>query len=80
MAELLHWLLDRGAPWNWTAKAATAFRAVKQLLVSNSVLTQYCENLPLILACDASPYGIGTVLSHRFLNGSEAPVAFFPVP
>lgn len=58
-------------------RCGAAFTAVKQLLVSNSILTQYCETLPLVLACDASPYGVGAVLSHRFPNGSEAPVAFF---
>lgn len=61
----------------WSAKAAAAFVAVKRLLISKSVLTQYCENLPLVLACDASPYRVGAVLSHKFPNSSEAPVTFF---
>ena len=35
----------------------------------------YLEEL-LILAYDALPYGLGTVLSHRMQNGSERPIAF----
>ncbi|XP_060100949.1 uncharacterized protein K02A2.6-like, partial [Heteronotia binoei] len=54
-----------------------AFQAVKDLLVSNAVLHHYDENLPLILACDASPYGVGAVLGHQLPDGREVPVAYY---
>lgn len=36
----------------------------------------YNQNLPLILACDASPVGVGAVISHRMEDGRENPIAF----
>lgn len=80
VAEPLHRLLDTGALWIWERHESAAFTAVKHLLLSNTILTQYCDTLLLILACNASPYGVGAVLSHRLPNGSEAPIAFFPGP
>lgn len=41
------------------------------------VLVQYSDHFPLTLVCDASPYGIGTVLNHKLPNGVEAPIAYF---
>ena len=47
----------------------------KDHLVSSQVHTHYDPSLPLILACDASPVGLGAFLSHSFPDGSEQPVA-----
>ncbi|XP_026544539.1 uncharacterized protein K02A2.6-like, partial [Notechis scutatus] len=54
-----------------------AFQQVKDLLTSDAVLMQYNETLPLTITCDASPFGVGAILSHVLPNGHEAPIAFF---
>ena len=77
VAEPLHRLLDKKAPWIWGPRQAKAFRGVKDLLVSNSVLAHFDEKLPVVLACDASPYGVGAVLGHQLPDGREVPVAYF---
>ncbi|XP_060091347.1 uncharacterized protein K02A2.6-like, partial [Heteronotia binoei] len=64
--------LQSGAP-----KLLGAFQAVKDVLVSNAVLHHFDEGLPIILACDASPYGVGAVLGHQLPDGREVPVAYY---
>ena len=46
------------------------------MLTSAKLLVHYDPEKPLILACDASPYGVGAVLSHIDLDGNEKPIAF----
>ena len=40
------------------------------------MLTHFNLALPLRLVSDASPYGIGAVMSHVLPNGTERPIAF----
>ncbi|GBN22729.1 Retrovirus-related Pol polyprotein from transposon 17.6 [Araneus ventricosus] len=76
IAEPLHRLLEKNAEWKWTSAHEKAFAVVKELLSSDSVLVLFSEKLPLILTFDASPYGIGYVLSHLLPDGREDPIAY----
>ena len=72
----LNELLNKGKKWQWTLACQSAFQKAKALLVSQEVLTHYNPELPLCLVCDASPYGVGAVLSHIMPDGTERPIAF----
>ena len=72
----LHRLLRKQSTWTWGTEQQDAFDRVKGILTSDSVLAHYDPSKPLLLACDASPYGVGAVLSHQLDDGSERPVAY----
>ncbi|XP_031571846.1 uncharacterized protein K02A2.6-like [Actinia tenebrosa] len=72
----LNQLLEQGTEWEWSKDCERAFLKAKEMITSNQVLTHYDPKLPLRLACDASPVGIGAVLSHVFKDGTERPIAF----
>ena len=69
-------LLQKDRQFQWTPERAAAFHQVKTVLASSKVLAHYDANLPIRVACDASPYGLGAVLSHIYPNGEERPIAF----
>ncbi|CAG2187289.1 unnamed protein product [Mytilus edulis] len=72
----LHNLLRKDITWRWTKECQEAFDKVKDLVTSDMILTHFNPELPVTLACDASPYGLGAVISHRYPNGSDRPIAF----
>ena len=72
----LNQLLRKDQPWKWTQRCQQAFQAAKHSLTSSKVLVHFDPKLPVILECDASQYGIGAVISHRFPNGHERPIAY----
>ena len=76
MLASLNNLLQKGTKWNWTETQQTAFDKAKSLLQSSVVLAHYDASKKLVLACDASPYGVGAVLSQYQDDGVEKPVAF----
>ena len=69
-------LLHKDKKWHWTEEHSEAVEAVKETLLSVDTLTHYDPKLPLTLACDASPVGVGAVLSHIFPSGKEKPIAY----
>jgi len=72
----LYKLLQKQSSWSWGPDQQRAFQEAKKMLSSSSLLVHYSAQRELILSCDASPYGVGAVLSHRMEDGSEKPVAF----
>lgn len=72
----LHELLKRESVWKWTSDCETAFKNAKDHLLQSTLVVHYDTRKPLKLACDASPYGVGAVISHVMDNGEEKPIAF----
>ena len=73
---VLYDLLQKNSKWKWTTKHTKVIEIVKASLTSTDTLTHYDQSLPLSLACDASPVGIGAVIFHILPGGKEKPVAY----
>ena len=72
----LNVLLCKQVQWKWTKACSKAVQVAKQKLSEAPVLMHFNPKLPIILATDASSYGVGAVLSHIGPDGAEHPVAF----
>ncbi|CAB4030743.1 Transposon Tf2-9 poly, partial [Paramuricea clavata] len=71
----LHKLFKKDVQWKWTSECQKAHDVCKQSLTSDTLLVHYDLNRKLRLACDASSYGLGAVLSHVMDDGHERPIA-----
>ena len=60
----------------WHQDQKDAFTMVKQELTSPKLLIHYDPKRKLLFSCDASPYGIGAVISHVMDDGSEKLIAY----
>ena len=72
----LYKLLSKHVPWQWSDPQAKAFEDSKKMLSSASLLVDFDPNLPLLLPCDASAYGVGAVLAHRMPDSTEKPIGY----
>ncbi|XP_031334049.1 uncharacterized protein K02A2.6-like [Photinus pyralis] len=72
----LYELLRKDEKFRWNKSCEEAMEKAKDAISSDNVLIHFNPKLPLQLACDASMYGIGAVLSHIDEQGMERPIAF----
>ena len=73
--EPLYRLTKKDIKWRWCAEEQYAFQSVKDMLCTDTVLAHFDPSLDIGISCDASEYGIGSVLFHRYADGSERPIA-----
>jgi hypothetical protein len=71
--RLLNELLEKEIKWVWNERCNRACLKVKDMITADFVLTHYDPNLPVQLSCDASPYGLSSVLSHVMTDEQKGP-------
>ena len=68
----LHELLHENVQWHWEEEQDKASNKANHMLQSAKVLVHYASAKALVVACDASPYGVGAAPA----MGSERLIAF----
>ncbi|PIO65501.1 hypothetical protein TELCIR_12825 [Teladorsagia circumcincta] len=68
-------LLAKNAKFKWTRTCEECFNRAKEILTSDLLLAHYDPSQDIIVAADASNYGLGAVISHRYKDGSEKAIA-----
>ena len=76
IAKHLYKLTEKNGIWEWKNECDNSFRVLKQRLSESPVLSLYGTDLPLKVNCDASKYGLGAVLSHKYPDETEKPIAY----
>lgn len=76
IAAPINQLRRKNAKFEWGKHQQDSFQALKDHIVSATEMAHFQEHLPIILATDASSYGIGAVISHLYADGTERPIAF----
>ena len=71
----LNELLKKNKDWEWTPECQEAIVKIKEVLTSDLFLAYYNPDLDIIVASDASLYGIGACILHKMPDGSHKPVA-----
>lgn len=71
----LNRLRQKSITWNWSSDCQSAFDQLKKDISNATILAHFDPKLPVVLATDASNYGVGAVILHRYTDGSERPIA-----
>lgn len=64
-------LLHKNTSFHWFKDSEASFQAAKQAFTSLKCLMHFDPTLLITLATDASPYGVGAVLSHICSDSTE---------
>ena len=72
----LHKLLVKDTPWEWSDTHEESWNKAKAALHSSKLLVHYSLERDIVIACDASPYGLGCVISHILEDGTEHPIPY----
>lgn len=72
----LHQLLKHDSKFVWTKECSDAVDTLKKSLLSTNCLAHFNANSKTILTVDASPVGVGAVLSQIGEDGLERPIEF----
>lgn len=75
IAAPLSALRQTSATFQWSKQCEHSFQTLKQRVIEATSLAHYDPEQPLILATDASPVGLGAVLSQR-KGDIERPIAY----
>ena len=75
LLEPLNLLLRKDQKWFWGQDQINAFQKSKEILTSDSVLVHFDPKYPIIVTADASPYGVGAILSLK-IGKDERPVCY----
>ena len=59
----LYKLLKHDESWILSTEQETAFQNVKKSLLSPQILAHFDDTKPIVMACNASPFGVGAILS-----------------
>ena len=72
----LYAILNKNPDFIWSEECKRAFDFAKNVVTGDRVLVHFDPEKPVIVSVDASPYGLGAVLSHKMEDGSERPIAY----
>ena len=75
VVEPMRRLLRKGVRFNWSPEVEASFQRVKASLQQAPILSMFDVTLPIVVATDASQYGLGAVLQQQYGNQLR-PVAF----
>lgn len=76
LTEPLKHLTRKSVHWNWGTEQTNSFTALKECLTSNNVIAYFDPSKRTVATFDASPFGLGAVLTQFDQQGNEHAVAY----